>query len=162
MPSSLWLSGTFNPMAFITAVMQTTARKRGWALDNVVTFTDPTTMDWEEAECQPEDGAFIHGMFIEGARWDRDSGEIRESFLRDLTPQMPIIHLMAIEASSVNLSGYHDTPCYYVSQRGGGPPPGSFVFFTTLKTSETTLKGQYGVYSFKWVLAGVGLLLQIE
>jgi len=162
MPPSLWLSGTFNPMAFITAVMQTTARKRGWALDNVVTFTDPTTMDWEEPDAQPDDGAFIHGMFIEGARWDRDSGEIRESFLRDLTPQMPVIHLVAIEASSVNESGYHDTPCYYVSQRGGGPPPGSFVFFTTLKTSEPTVKGLYGVYSYKWVLAGVGLLLQVE
>jgi len=162
MPGSLWLSGTFNPMAFITAVMQTTARKRGWALDNVVTFTDPTNLDWEEAEAQPEDGAYIHGMFIEGARWDREAGEIRESFLRDLTPQMPIVHLMAIEASSVNTSGFHDTPCYYVSQRGGGPPPGSFVFFTTLKTSEPTVKGQYGVYSYKWVLAGVGLLLQIE
>ena len=54
MPPSLWLSGTFNPMAFITAVMQTTARKRGWALDNVVTFTDPTTMDWVRA------GACLH------------------------------------------------------------------------------------------------------
>jgi len=162
MPPSLWLAGTFNPMAFITAVMQTTARKRGWALDNVVTFTDPTAMDWEDADVQPEDGAYIHGVFIEGARWDRDSGEIRESFLRDLTPQMPIVHLLAIEASSVHASGYHDTPCYYVSQRGGGPPPGSFVFFMTLKTSEPTVKGLYGVYSYKWVLAGVGLLLQIE
>ena len=80
-------------------------------------------MPQEEPDAQPDDGAFIHGMFIEGARWDRDSGEIRESFLRDLTPQMPVIHLVAIEASSVNESGYHDTPCYYVSQRGGGPPP---------------------------------------
>lgn len=162
MPRSLWLSGMFNPMAFITAVMQTTARKRGWALDNVVTFTDPTNMDWEEPDSQPEEGAFIHGMFIEGARWDRDAGEIRESFLRDLTPQMPVVHLIAIEASSVHTEGYHDTPCYYVSQRGGGPPPGSYVFFTTLKTSEPTVKGLYGVYSYKWVMAGVGLLLQIE
>jgi hypothetical protein len=31
-----------------------------------------------------------------------------------------------------------------------------------LKTSEPTVKGLYGVYSYKWVLAGVGLLLQIE
>lgn len=92
-------------MAFITAVMQTTARKRGWALDNVVTFTDPTNMDWEEPDSQPEEGAFIHGMFIEGARWDRDAGEIRESFLRDLTPQMPVVHLIAIEASSVHTEG---------------------------------------------------------
>jgi dynein heavy chain len=148
--------------AFITAVMQTTARKRGWPLDDVVTFTDPTTMDWEEADQQPEEGAFVHGLYIEGARWDRDAGEIRDSFLRDLTPQMPILHVIAIPRTEVKLEGYHDTPAYYVSQRGGGNPPGSYVFFATLKTSEVTTKGLYGVYSYKWVLAGVGLLMQVE
>eukprot|EP00961_Rhodomonas_salina_P119811 1612693-Rhodomonas_salina.1 len=142
--------------------MQTTARKRGWPLDDVVTFTDPTSMDWEEADQQPEEGAFVHGMYIEGARWDRESGEIRDSFLRDLTPQMPIMHIVAIPRTEVKTEGYHDTPVYYVSQRGGGNPPGSYVFFSTLKTSEPTVKGLYGVYSYKWVLAGVGLLMQVE
>ena len=68
MPPTLWLAGCFNPMAFVTAVMQTTARKRGWPLDDVVTFTDPTKMDWEEPEAQPEEGTYVHGMYIEGAR----------------------------------------------------------------------------------------------
>jgi hypothetical protein len=47
-------------------------------------------------------------------------------------------------------------------QRGGGNPPGSYVFFATLKTSEPTVKTLYGVYAYKWVLAAVGLLLQVE
>jgi hypothetical protein len=47
-------------------------------------------------------------------------------------------------------------------QRGGGNPPGSYVFFATLKTNEPTVKTLYGVYAYKWVLAAVGLLLQVE
>jgi len=34
-PPVLWLSGLFNPMAFLTAVMQVTARIGGFPLDNV-------------------------------------------------------------------------------------------------------------------------------
>lgn len=34
-PAVLWLSGLFNPMAFLTAVMQVTARLGGFPLDNV-------------------------------------------------------------------------------------------------------------------------------
>ena len=72
MPPSVWISGTFNPMAFVTAVMQTTARAYKWPLDDVETFTDITKMDWDQADAQPEEGAYIHGLFIEGARWDRE------------------------------------------------------------------------------------------
>ena len=54
------------------------------------------------------------------------------------------------------------TQVYYVSQRGGGNPPGSYVFFGQLKTSEPTVNTLYGVYQYKWVLAGVGMLMQIE
>ena len=162
MPASLWLSGCSNPMAFVTAVMQVTARAYTWALDEVETFTDITTMDWDLAEGQPEEGAYVHGIYIEGARWDREAGELRDSFLRELAPQMPIIHLKAIPAKERRLDGYYDCPVYYVSQRGGGNPPGSYVFFGQLKTSEPTVNTLYGVYQYKWVLAGVGMLLQIE
>ena len=45
-------------------------------------------MPQEEPDAQPDDGSFIHGMFIEGARWDRDSGEIRESVLSRSDPAL--------------------------------------------------------------------------
>ena len=34
-PKSLWISGLFNPMAFVTAVMQITARAKAFPLDQV-------------------------------------------------------------------------------------------------------------------------------
>lgn len=39
-PSSLWISGLFNPMSFLTAIMQVTARAKGLALDDMVLKTD--------------------------------------------------------------------------------------------------------------------------
>jgi dynein heavy chain len=62
MPASIWLGGFFNPMAYVTAVMQVTARKKMWALDNVTISTAVMTFQPEGAEKQPEDGAFVHGM----------------------------------------------------------------------------------------------------
>lgn len=35
-PQSLWISGLFNPMSFLTAIQQKTARKDGLALDDIV------------------------------------------------------------------------------------------------------------------------------
>lgn len=35
MPKSLWISGLFNPMSFLTAIMQATARAKNLPLDDV-------------------------------------------------------------------------------------------------------------------------------
>jgi dynein heavy chain len=35
-PKVVWLSGLFNPQSFLTAVMQTTARRNDWPLDKTV------------------------------------------------------------------------------------------------------------------------------
>ena len=42
---------------------------------------------------KPEDGAFIRGLFLEGARWDADGHVIAESLPRELFVPMPLIHL---------------------------------------------------------------------
>ena len=34
-PKSLWIAGLFNPMSFLTAIMQVTARAKGLPLDEV-------------------------------------------------------------------------------------------------------------------------------
>lgn len=39
-PKSIWISGLFNPMSYITAIMQVTARRDSLALDDMVLKTD--------------------------------------------------------------------------------------------------------------------------
>ena len=39
-PKSLWISGLFNPMSFLTAIMQVTAREKFLPLDDMCLRTD--------------------------------------------------------------------------------------------------------------------------
>lgn len=41
-PTVLWLSGLFNPMSFLTAIMQITARATGLPLDDMFLKSDVT------------------------------------------------------------------------------------------------------------------------
>merc|ERR1711981_468919 len=64
---SIWISGLFNAMAFLTAVMQVTARASGLALDfmtNRTTFLN--IRDPADLVALPPSGVHIHGLFLEG------------------------------------------------------------------------------------------------
>lgn len=41
----------------------------------------------------PRDGAYVHGLFMEGARWDIQHGCIMESKLKELFPIMPVVNI---------------------------------------------------------------------
>lgn len=64
-PKSLWISGLFNPMSYLTAIKQFTARKKGLALDDMGFQT--AVSNWftkEEVPDAAEEGAYIHGFTI--------------------------------------------------------------------------------------------------
>lgn len=44
----------------------------------------------------PREGASVHGLFMEGARWDIDSGTIADSKIKELTSMMPVIFIKAV------------------------------------------------------------------
>lgn len=49
----------------------------------------------------PREGAYVHGMFMEGARWDTQSGIIVESRLKELFPAMPVINVRVIQFTNL-------------------------------------------------------------
>merc|ERR1712070_16293 len=56
-PMVVWISGLFNPMAYITAVLQATARKTDLPLDQMEVWTDVMpTFDIEGYTEYPEEG----------------------------------------------------------------------------------------------------------
>lgn len=59
LPPSVWLSGLFNPQSFLTAIMQTTARKNEWPLDKMVLSVDVLKKSREEITAPPREGAYI-------------------------------------------------------------------------------------------------------
>ena len=63
--------------AFLTGVLQNYARKYRVAVDRLsFAFTVLKTVDGTAVERAPDDGCFIHGIFLEGCRWDSLQGAL--------------------------------------------------------------------------------------
>lgn len=147
MPACVWLAGFFNPQSFLTAIMQSMARKNEWPLDKMCLQCDVTKKIREDFTSPPREGAYIHGLYMEGARWDTQTGAIQESILKELTPTMPVIFIRAIPVDKQEKKNIYECPVYKTRQRGP-----TYVWTFNLKTKEKPAK---------WVIAGTCLLLSI-
>merc|ERR1719408_458118 len=107
-PKVTWISGLFNPQAFLTAVMQVTARKNEWPLDKLATVVDVTKKGPEEIEGATRDGAYIHGLFVEGARWDTATGCLEEAYMKELYPKLPVMLIKAAPVDKVDMKGLYE------------------------------------------------------
>ncbi|XP_075889814.1 dynein axonemal heavy chain 9 isoform X2 [Nelusetta ayraudi] len=147
LPSSVWLAGFFNPQSFLTAIMQATARRNEWPLDRMCLQCDVTKKNREDFSVPPREGAYVHGLYMEGARWDVQTGLIVDARLKELTPAMPVIFIRAVPVDKQENRNVYQCPVYKTRQRGP-----TYVWTFNLKTKENPAK---------WTLAGVALLLQI-
>ena len=66
LPSPVWLSGLFNPQSFLTAIMQTTARRQELPLDKMCLITDVTNITCRDALANPpKEGVYVHDLYME-------------------------------------------------------------------------------------------------
>ncbi|KAM6967495.1 dynein axonemal heavy chain 11 [Aplochiton taeniatus] len=147
LPAVVWLSGFFNPQSFLTSVMQSIARKNQWPLDKMTLSVDVTKKTKEDYGHPPREGAYIHGLYMEGARWDTQTGVISEAVLRELTAAMPVLYVRAVPAEQQELKNTYQCPVYRTKLRGP-----TYVWTLHLRTVQPPAK---------WVLAGVALLLSV-
>eukprot|EP00898_Chlorokybus_atmophyticus_P007698 jgi/Chlat1/792/Chrsp104S01257 len=147
-PRATWLSGLFNPQSFLTAVMQTTARRNDWPLDRTVLVTEVTKKHLDGVTAPSREGAFVHGLVLEGCGWDEKAGLLVDSRPKELFNPMPVILVKAVPLDKAEQRDTYLCPVYKTQKRGG---PG-YVFTAQLRTKL----GQV-----KWVLAGVAMLLEV-
>uniref|UniRef100_A0A8C4U7P5 Dynein axonemal heavy chain 17 n=1 Tax=Falco tinnunculus TaxID=100819 RepID=A0A8C4U7P5_FALTI len=147
LPAAVWLAGFFNPQSFLTAIMQSTARKNKWSLDKMCLSVEVTKKNREDVTAPPREGSYVHGLFMEGARWDILSGVITDAQLKELTPMMPVIFIRAIPVDCMDTKNIYECPVYKTRMRGP-----TYIWTFNLKTKEKAAK---------WILAAVALLLQI-
>nr|CAH8820074.1 unnamed protein product [Trichobilharzia regenti] len=149
LPGSVWLGGLFNPQSFLTAVMQQTARKMEWPLDKICISVEVTKKTKEEMGSAPREGAYVHGLFIEGARWDTSANSIVDARIKELAPAMPVILLRAVpsDRQEGRIAAMYACPVYKTKTRGP-----TFVWTFHLRTKEKPAK---------WIMGGVALLLQV-
>lgn len=70
-PKLFWMNAFFIPHSFLTAILQNHSRKYLIAAEKL-TFNVTVMQGISQAEIEegPEDGVFVHGLYMEGARWD--------------------------------------------------------------------------------------------
>ncbi|KAJ1128829.1 hypothetical protein NDU88_007202, partial [Pleurodeles waltl] len=64
LPNTVWLTGFFNPQSFLTAIMQSMARKNEWPLDKMCLSVEVTKKNREDMTAPPREGAYVHGLFM--------------------------------------------------------------------------------------------------
>ena len=97
----------------------------------------------------PDEGVYIHGMFLEGCSWDQKDKILCESAPKELFTPLPVLHVTATTSAKARKSSegkqVYDTPVYVRPRRNGL----TFVFTVGLESN---------VSAEHWVLRGVALL----
>jgi dynein heavy chain, axonemal len=151
-PAVMWLSGLHIPESYVTALVQTTCRTRGWPLDKSTLYTVVTKYTSSEGLAALESGCYVSGLYLEGAFWDSESGSLRAQDPKVLVMELPIMQVIPIEASKLKLHNTFRTPVYVTQARRNAMGVG-LVFEADLATTE---------HSSHWVLQGVSLCLNID
>jgi dynein heavy chain len=73
----------------------------------------------EDVPAAPPDGVFIHGMFMEGARFDPKEGCMAESHQGELFAPMNVLHLMPDKIGPDRAKGNYECPFYKTNVRAG-------------------------------------------
>lgn len=104
-PVKFWLSGFTFPTGFLTAVLQTTARKYGISIDTLVWDFTVSTVESANINSQPRDGVYVQGLYLEGAAWDRKNACLIESTPMQLVNSLPVILFRPVELKKKPMRG---------------------------------------------------------
>ena len=144
-PNCFWISGFFFTQAFLTGVRQNFARSECIPIDQLYLTQEVMTFDVDDLASIPAPpyGAYVHGLFLEGGRWDPDgeflnkAGELQKGVLADSEPKVlftkfPVIWLKPralLEEGDHGMSkidpledapdGYYKCPMYKTAERKG-------------------------------------------
>mmetsp|Transcript_146756 Transcript_146756/g.471049 ORF Transcript_146756/g.471049 Transcript_146756/m.471049 type:complete len:4209 (+) Transcript_146756:103-12729(+) len=150
---SVWLSGLFNSMSFLTSNMQVAARSNNLPLDFMVNRCRFYNIrDLSEVASTPAQGVNVHGLFMEGAGWEdgkgEDEGYITESKMKELHPQMPICNIYAVHINEMSWNAMYHCPVFSTSLRGA-----TFLFQANIRMDPDDVE-------VRWTLAGAAMLTQ--
>ncbi|EDV92648.1 GH18884 [Drosophila grimshawi] len=152
-PLVMWLSGLHIPQSYLTALVQIACRKNAWPLDRSTLFTYVTAYsEPDDVEERPSTGCYVHGLYIEGARFDMQANQLMRSKPKVLVEELPILAVVPIEAHRLKLQNTFLAPVYTTSLRRNAMGVG-LVFEANLATSEDLSH---------WILQGVCLTLNTD
>lgn len=157
-PLTFWFSGFSFPQAFLTAVLQNYARASKTAID-LLTF-EFKIMDKKKPNditTKPENGVYVYGMFLEGARWNYEKHILDDSLPKELYTDVPMIHFIPVANRVLPTTGCYFCPLYKVLSRAGTLSTTghstNYILYVELPTDRP---------QSIWIKAGVAMFLSLK
>lgn len=160
-PGCYWFSGFFFTQSFLTGTLQNFARATRIPIDQLgwdFQVMPDVSADTKE---RPEYGCYIHGLFLEGARWDSKAGVLADPIKGRLYSDMPVIWLKPCKlgeaAPAPDGKQLYACPVYKTSRRAG-------TLSTTGHSTNFVLAIKLlSVYPERhWVKRGAAMLTQLD
>jgi dynein heavy chain len=83
-----------------------------------------------------KEGAYITGLYLEGAKWNFDKQCLMEPDIMELQVLMPVLHFKPKEKKAKAALNVYECPCYYYPIREGTIDKDSFMLKIDLKTGD--------------------------
>jgi dynein heavy chain len=157
-PNTFWFSGFSFPQAFMTAVLQNYARSSKTAID-LLTFDFKILDDKKPTDIteKPDNGVYVYGMFLEGARWNYETHLLDDSLPKELYTDVPMIHFIPVADRVPPTEGVYFCPLYKVLSRAGTLSTTghstNYILFVELPSDKP---------QSVWVKAGVAMFLSLK
>ncbi|BFZ25685.1 hypothetical protein BsWGS_28724 [Bradybaena similaris] len=175
-PKSYWLSGFFFPQGFLTGTLQNYARKHSLPIDHLSFHFNLLEIHRDQAEVtlqmedlkfgeeipldkqitMPEDGVLVHGLFMDGFRWDWQEMVCADSIQGQMNSSLPMMHMeprMDYEPDEA----LYSAPLYKTAERAG-------VLSTTGHSTNYVVAVQLpsNMPQDFWIAKGAALLCQLS
>ena len=133
----------------VVILQEVTRAHKGWALDCVVLHNDVTRFFKDDITQPPAEGVYVHGLYLDGAGWDRRGCKLVEPTQKVLFTSMPVIHIYAINTTAGRDARMYQCPIYKKPKRTDL----TYIASVDLKTNQNP---------DHWILRGVALLCDIK